>query len=82
MRAAEAEAACHGCAMGKHTGLPHTASQSIRPQNVGEIIKMDLCGPMKVISRTGGRNFLLMVDDASNHFTVDIISTRHRWPHW
>ena len=56
---------CDPCAKGKH------ARSSFKPKNVVttswplELIHMDLCGPMRIQSRSGKRYVFVIVDDYS-----------------
>lgn len=69
------EVFCDACALGKIHRLPFPVSTSIT-QAIGEIIHVDLCGPMQVNSIGGSKYFLLLKDDFSHFRTVYFIKSK------
>jgi hypothetical protein len=66
---------CKSCIFGKMHRLPFPKSIS-RSSRVGELIHMDLCGPMQEKSLGGARYFLLLKDDFSHWRTLYFIKQK------
>lgn len=67
------ESTCEDCLKGKLHKQPFPISE-VRGQRPGEILHMDLCGPMEVGSLGGAYYYLLIKDDYSRFRTVFFLS--------
>lgn len=67
---------CLPCIQGKQHRLPfhQSSSRSVEP---GELIHMDLCGPMEEVSVGGSSYFLLLKDDYSSYRFVYFIKNKY-----
>lgn len=66
---------CENCIMGKMHRLPFPKSES-RSKRAGELVHMDLCGPMQENSLGGARYFLQLKDDYSHWRTIYFIKQK------
>lgn len=66
---------CEDCLKGKLHKQPFPLSE-VRGQQPGEILHMDLCGPMEVSSLGGAYYYLLIKDDYSRFRTVYFLSNK------
>lgn len=71
---------CEPCMYGKQTRLPFQRSTSVQTQ-VGDLIHLDLCGPMEETSLGGCKYFLLLKDDFSKYRTVYFIKSKEETKH-
>ena len=55
---------CKGCALGKSTRSPFHDSTR-KTNNILELIRLDLCGPMSIPSLRGFWYYILFIDDFS-----------------
>ena len=56
---------CDACVRGKQTRISFKSKKYISSKNPLELIHMDLCGPMRIQSRSGKRYVMVIVDDFS-----------------
>lgn len=70
---------CDACAIGKAHRLPFQKNISIT-NRIGEVIHVDVCGPMQESSMKGSRYFLLFKDDFSHFRYVYFIKTKSEVP--
>ena len=66
---------CKDCAIGKAHRLPFPKSETSTTR-IGQLIHMDLCGPMQVNLLSGSRYFFLLKDDYSHLRTVYFLSKK------
>ena len=66
---------CESCVYGKQHKLPFENSKSFT-KKVGELIHLDLCGPMQVNSVGNARYFFLIKDDFSGYRVAYMISKK------
>jgi transposase InsO family protein len=56
---------CEGCALGKHHRQPFPKGGAWRAKEVLELVHTDVCGPMKTLSNSQNKYFILFIDDYS-----------------
>lgn len=66
---------CESCIQGKHCREPFTANES-RASDLGELLHVDLCGPMEEPSLNNSHYMLLLKDDLSNYRFVYFIKNK------
>ena len=66
---------CNACIYGKQHKLPFKTSSSVSTE-VGQLVHMDVCGPMQVQTIGLGKYFLLFRDDFSNYRVIYIIARK------
>lgn len=67
---------CNACAKGKHTKLSFKAKKEVSTSRPLELLHMDLCGPIRVLSRGGKKSILVVVDDFSRYTWVKFLRTK------
>lgn len=70
---------CEACIQGKHFRRPYPASSS-RATYAGEMLHVDVCGPIETISVGGSRYFLLIKDDFSHYRTIYFLKQKSEVP--
>jgi hypothetical protein len=67
---------CEACLAGKHrrTPFPHQALR--RATEPLELVHGDICGPISLVTPSGNRYFLLLVDDYSRYMWVVLLPTK------
>jgi transposase InsO family protein len=67
---------CEACLTGKHrrTSFPHQAMR--RATEPLELVHGDICGPISLVTPSGNRYFLLLVDDYSRYMWVVLLPTK------
>ncbi|CAM8903741.1 unnamed protein product [Rhodiola kirilowii] len=61
------EQVCSACATGKQARTSFSSKQAVSTSAPLDMIHMDLCGPVNVVSRGGNRYILVIVDDYSRY---------------
>lgn len=69
------ELTCEPCVQGKQHKQPFLLSK-VRTQKPGQLIHMDVCGPMEETSLGGSRYYLLIKDDFSRYRTVYFLKNK------
>ncbi|GKV37176.1 hypothetical protein SLEP1_g45235 [Rubroshorea leprosula] len=59
------EHVCKVCQLGKHSQLPFPSGQAHKASMKLQLVHTDICGPMKTVSLSGNRYFLIFIDDFS-----------------
>ncbi|XP_056691797.1 uncharacterized protein [Spinacia oleracea] len=67
---------CEACAKGKHVRSYFKPKNIVRTTKPLELIHMDLCGPMRIQSRSGKRYVLVIVDDYSRFTWVIFLTSK------
>ena len=67
---------CEPCIMGKMSQKPNYSIKEMGTREPLELVHMDLCGPMPVVSMNGSRYFYILVDEYSKYVCVYIIRTK------
>ncbi|XP_070036121.1 uncharacterized protein [Nicotiana tomentosiformis] len=65
---------CEACARGKHVRSSFQSGKMVSITRTMELVHMDLCGPMRILSRDGKRYIMVLVDDYSR-FTWTLFLT-------
>ncbi|CAM8917648.1 unnamed protein product [Rhodiola kirilowii] len=66
---------CSACARGKQARTSFPSKQTVSTSAPLDMIHMDLCGPINVVSREGNRYILVIVDDYSRYtWTIFLFS--------
>jgi hypothetical protein len=71
----ENEVICQSCLQGKSHKKPFPLSKD-RAQKAGQVLHMDLCGPMETSSLGGARYYLLIKDDFTKFRTVYFLKNK------
>lgn len=71
---------CIPCLQGKQHRLPFESSET-RGQQPGEILHMDVCGPMETTSLGGAKYFLLIKDDYTKFIKVYFLKSKSETVH-
>jgi hypothetical protein len=66
---------CDACLAGKQRRNPFPAVAQYQAERTLEILHGDLCGPISPVTPSGGRYFLLLVDDKSRFMWLSVMST-------
>ena len=71
---------CSACELGKMTCA--TLKSKPEPSSVAplHLLHMDLCGPMRVVSKNGKKYILVMVDDYSRYTWVHFLASKAKTP--
>ncbi|XP_070049192.1 uncharacterized protein [Nicotiana tomentosiformis] len=56
---------CEACARGKRVGSSFKCKKVVTTTRTMELVHMDLCGPMRTLSRGGKRYVMVLIDDYS-----------------
>ncbi|CAM8918128.1 unnamed protein product [Rhodiola kirilowii] len=67
---------CSACATGKQVRSSFKSKQSVSTSAPLDMIHMDLCGPVNVVSRGGNRYILVIVDDYSRYTWTIFLSSK------
>jgi transposase InsO family protein len=67
---------CDACLAGKQRRNSFPAVAQYRAERTLEIVHGDLCGPITPATPSGGRYFLLLVDDKSRFMWLSVMSTK------
>ena len=67
---------CDACAKGKHVRSSFKSKKLVSTTKPLELIHMDLCGPMRIQSRSGKKYVLVIVDDYSRFTWVIFLTSK------
>ncbi|CAM8946439.1 unnamed protein product [Rhodiola kirilowii] len=70
------EQICSACATGKQARTSFSSKQTVSTSAPLDMIHMDLCGPVNVVSRGGNRYILVIVDDYSRYTWTIFLCTK------
>ena len=67
---------CEACVKGKKITSSFKSRKQVRSSRTLELLHMDLCGPLKIQSRSGKKYILVIVDDYSRFTRTKFLSSK------
>jgi hypothetical protein len=71
----EQHGVCIGCTLGKHVKATFQSSEH-RSKGILDLVHLDVCGPMLVVSITGSMDYVSFIDDFSHKTWIYFLKTK------
>lgn len=72
----QVEQVCNNCLAGKQRRTPFPTEARERAADVLDLVHGDLCGPITPTMPSGGKYFLLLVDDKSRYMWLSLLGSK------